>query len=492
MNINFSFDEKNVQVGFENQFVVKDFTNKTLVKLLMLKGEKGDAASSEWGNITGSITNQTDLSNALNNKADTTDIPTDLNQLSNTTTKFVNETQLQAAITSLGSIFTLKGSVATVNDLPSQNNNIGDVYYVVSESAGYIWIDDDSTLRWEQLGMTVDTSDFLTKSGLLSSTGNSTTNTMHQSAITAALYNKADTTDIPTKTSDLTNDSGFITTETDPVFTNSVAHEITSTDITNWNNKSTFSGNYNDLTNKPTIPDELSDLSDDSTHRLVTDTEKSTWNAKSDFSGSYTDLTNKPNIPTKTSDLTNDSGFVTSNYHDSTKQDTLVSGQNIKTINGSSVLGSGDLTIDTGTNNYNNLSNKPSINGVVLEGNKTSEDLGIDILSQNVLYENTSGSNSKITLSDSASNYEYLEIFFRNNDNIYNSVKVYQPNGKKVNLISQYNNGSNTIWFKIAICLISGNTITKDNAVEMKLAASNAITASSGNSNYITRVIGYK
>lgn len=32
----------------------------------------------------------------------------------------------------------------------------------------------------------------------------------------------------------------------------------------------------------------------------------------------------------------------------STKQDTLVSGQNIKTINGSSVLGSGNLTIDTG------------------------------------------------------------------------------------------------------------------------------------------------
>ena len=237
MNINFSFDEKNVQVGFENQFVVKDFTNKTLVKLLMLKGEKGDTANAEWGNITGSITNQTDLSNALNNKADTTDIPTDLNQLSNTTTKFVNETQLQAAITSLGSIFTLKGSVATVNDLPSQNNNIGDVYYVVSESAGYIWIDDDGTLRWEQLGMTVDTSDFLTKSGLLSSTGNSTTNTMHQSAITAALNNKADTTDIPTSTRDLTNDSGFITTETDPVFSASAAAGITSTDITNWDGK---------------------------------------------------------------------------------------------------------------------------------------------------------------------------------------------------------------------------------------------------------------
>lgn len=57
------------------------------------------------------------------------------------------------------------------------------------------------------------------------------------------------------------------------------------------------SGSYNDLTNKPTIPDSLSDLSDDSTHRVVSDTEKSTWSAKSDFSGSYNDLTDKPTIP---------------------------------------------------------------------------------------------------------------------------------------------------------------------------------------------------
>lgn len=72
---------------------------------------------------------------------------------------------------------------------------------------------------------------------------------------------------------------------------------VTDTEKTTWNNKSDFSGSYNDLTDKPTIPDELADLSDDSTHRLVTDTEKSTWDAKSDFSGSYNDLTDKPTIP---------------------------------------------------------------------------------------------------------------------------------------------------------------------------------------------------
>ena len=58
------------------------------------------------------------------------------------------------------------------------------------------------------------------------------------------------------------------------------------------------SGSYTDLSNKPTIPTALSDLSDDSTHRVVTDTQISTWNGKSDFSGSYNDLTDKPTIPT--------------------------------------------------------------------------------------------------------------------------------------------------------------------------------------------------
>lgn len=62
------------------------------------------------------------------------------------------------------------------------------------------------------------------------------------------------------------------------------------------------------------IPSALSDLSDDATHRVVTDTEKATWNGKSDFSGSYNDLTDKPTIPTvptNVSAFTNDAGYLT-------------------------------------------------------------------------------------------------------------------------------------------------------------------------------------
>lgn len=75
-------------------------------------------------------------------------------------------------------------------------------------------------------------------------------------------------------------------------------------------------------------------------------------------SGDYNDLENKPTIPTKASDLTNDSDFATTQYVDNgldamgeaidAKQDALVSGTNIKTINGVSVLGAGNIEIQGG------------------------------------------------------------------------------------------------------------------------------------------------
>lgn len=106
-----------------------------------------------------------------------------------------------------------------------------------------------------------------------------------------------------------------------------------------------FSGSYNDLSDTPTIPSKTSDLTNDSnfitssgapvqsvdgsTGAVVTNAVK--YNAAqglsdeqkaqartnigagtSSFSGSYTDLSDKPTIPTKTSQLTNDSGYLTS------------------------------------------------------------------------------------------------------------------------------------------------------------------------------------
>ena len=106
----------------------------------------------------------------------------------------------------------------------------------------------------------------------------------------------------------------------------------------------------------------------------VTASEKSTWNAKSDFSGNYNDLSNKPTIHTYTAgtgiDITNDVISVTGKVDTSAftahtadtvihvtsdekaawngKQDQLISGVNIKTINNESILGKGNITIEGG------------------------------------------------------------------------------------------------------------------------------------------------
>ena len=112
---------------------------------------------------------------------------------------------------------------------------------------------------------------------------------------------------IPTALADLTDDATH--------------RVVTDTEKQTWNGKSNFSGNYNDLTNKPelfsgnysdlqgkpTIPTKLSELSEDTTHRLVTDAEKSNWNNKSDFDGDYNKLTNKPSIPTVSSSVSSSS-----------------------------------------------------------------------------------------------------------------------------------------------------------------------------------------
>lgn len=62
------------------------------------------------------------------------------------------------------------------------------------------------------------------------------------------------------------------------------------------------------------------------------------------------------------------------------KQDKLTSGTNIKTINGSSVLGAGNIVIQGGgggVTDYSELDGKPQINGNTLNGNKSSQELGL-------------------------------------------------------------------------------------------------------------------
>lgn len=111
-------------------------------------------------------------------------------------------------------------------------------------------------------------------------------------------------------------------------------------------------------------------------------------------------------------------------------------------------------------------------------------------LSGNVLYNNASGTAGTVTLSDSAENYTYIEIFYRSSgDNACGSVKVFSPNGKLVHLgtihyIADYD------YAKFALVSVSGSMITFSQNYQITLK-NNGSEYSAENAIFITRVVGY-
>lgn len=108
------------------------------------------------------------------------------------------------------------------------------------------------------------------------------------------------------------------------------------------------------------------------------------------------------------------------------------------------------------------------------------------------LYDNSTGTNGIVTLSESAANFTYLEIFYRNNDNYYNSTKIYEPNGKIAYLDSDYpyTTGEGFSYAKKTSVQISGTSISPINYTEMTIKPNGAVIQNSNNI-YITRVVGY-
>ena len=98
------------------------------------------------------------------------------------------------------------------------------------------------------------------------------------------------------------------------------------------------SGDYNDLINKPTIPD----ISGLATKQEIADME-----TKSNAAATYA---TKEEIPSLEGYLTETGASETyaTKQEMAGKQDTLVSGTNIKTINGDSILGEGNIEITSG------------------------------------------------------------------------------------------------------------------------------------------------
>ena len=76
---------------------------------------------------------------------------------------YATEDYVDDAIAGLGTVFTIKGSVESISDLPDTENNIGDVYYVEDEFASFVWIEKDGAEQWQRLGSSIDLDNYVTQ-----------------------------------------------------------------------------------------------------------------------------------------------------------------------------------------------------------------------------------------------------------------------------------------------------------------------------------------
>ena len=109
------------------------------------------------------------------------------------------------------------------------------------------------------------------------------------------------------------------------------------------------------------------------------------------------------------------------------------------------------------------------------------------------LYENANGTTGNVTLSDDASNYSYLEIFYEKET--ASSVKVNDPDGQEVVLLLNYFYTNSNIYQIVEKTVeISGTSITVKTNQSYYINISNGVAPSMATENQIKimKVVGYK
>lgn len=111
------------------------------------------------------------------------------------------------------------------------------------------------------------------------------------------------------------------------------------------------------------------------------------------------------------------------------------------------------------------------------------------------LYNSSSGTTGEITLTESVENFEYIEIFYTDNNNkVGGSMKVYNPQGKTLSLSVIEAGSGATTYFRRTTYTVSGTTITPDLESAGYVRINTATPSHTSGSNFIKihRVVGFE
>ena len=162
---------------------------------------------------------------------------------------------------------------------------------------------------------------------------------------------------------------------------------------------------------------------------------------------------------------------------------------------GKTSLTSGQILLGNGTSAITSTATLPVSKGGTGGTTTKTARTNLDVFTVTPLYSNTSGSSGTITLSSSIQNFNYIEIFTRNNDQRRMSLKFkVNATSPKMSLISatvfdiaQY---TPAIALKCSNITVSGTTITWDEQANSELR-SNSVTTTATSDIKIYRVVGY-
>ena len=273
---------------------------------------------------TSDLTNDSDFVTSADVPTKTSDLTNDSGFITNSVNNLANyykksETYTQGEVNSLLSAIVIP---TKTSDLTNDSNFVSDTDYATASKGGVIKVGSGLAITNGVLSTTGGgVADAVEWSNVLNKPSDVSYWTNDAGYITSAA--------LPTKTSDLTNDSGFLTsyTETDPIYSASPAAGITAADISSWNAKSDFSGSYNDLTDKPTIP---------TVNNATLTIQRNNTNVGTFTANASSDKTINIAVPTTVAELSDASTYVTQNNlatQLANKQNVLTAGDHINITN---------------------------------------------------------------------------------------------------------------------------------------------------------------
>lgn len=266
------------------------------------------------------------------------------------------------------------------------------------------------------------------------------------------------------------------------------------------------SGSYNDLTNKPTIPaaqvnsdwnanSGVAEILNKPTIPTVNDAtltiQKNGTDVQTFTANQSTNATANITVPTKTSELTNDGADNTSTYVEADDLATVATSGNYSDLSGVPAIPAAQVNSDwNAVSGVEQILNKPSLAAVATSGSYSDLTGTPSVPTRTTIYSNSSGTNANFATTSAMSNYDDVEITFRDGNSNYATRTVPGSAGSFVLDIS-HPGGSGTVYWYISRFIVSGASITVG-ANNVRKAISTTISSTNSQDIYITKMVGIK